>query len=88
MPLIVEISKLKLIKIKGLMTIAPYLENLEEVRPYFKELKLLFEKIKMLEIPNVSMEILSMGMSHDYKVAIEEGATMIRIGEGIFGKRG
>ena len=72
------------IRIKGLMHIAPYFENPEDVRPIFREMYQLFEDIKMLEIPNVNMDILSMGMSHDYQVAIEEGANMIRVGHGVF----
>jgi pyridoxal phosphate enzyme (YggS family) len=85
--LINEISKLKNIKIKGLMTMAPYFDDPEKDRPYFKQMKQLFDKIKSMNIPNVDMEILSMGMSDSYKVAIEEGATMVRIGTKIFGKR-
>jgi len=87
--LIKEISNLNLknIKIKGLMTMAPYFDDPEKDRPYFKEMKHLFDKIKAMSIPNVDMEILSMGMSDSYKIAIEEGATMVRIGTKIFGKR-
>ena len=85
--LIKEISKLKKIKILGLMTMAPYFDEPEKDRPYFKELKRLFEKIKSLKIDNVDMSILSMGMTNSYKIAIEEGSNMIRIGTGIFGKR-
>ena len=86
-PLIKEISQLKNIKIKGLMTMAPYFENPEKDRPYFRLTKGLFDKIKTLNIPNINMEILSMGMTHSYKVAIEEGANMIRIGTKLFGER-
>jgi PLP dependent protein len=85
--LIKEISQLKNIKIKGLMTMAPYFEDAKKDRPYFKLTKTLFNKIKTLNIPNVDMEILSMGMSHSYKIAIEEGANMIRIGSKLFGSR-
>ncbi|MBW2980927.1 YggS family pyridoxal phosphate-dependent enzyme [Candidatus Woesearchaeota archaeon] len=85
--LISEISKLKKIKIKGLMTMAPYFDDPEKDRPYFKEMKRLFDKIKSMNISNVDMEILSMGMSDSYKIAIEEGATMVRIGTKIFGIR-
>ncbi len=85
--LIKEISKLKNVNIKGLMTMAPFFDDAEKDRPYFREMKQLFDKIKSMKIPNVDMEILSMGMSDSYKVAIEEGATMVRIGTKIFGKR-
>lgn len=85
--LVKEISQLKNVKIKGLMTMAPYFDDPEKDRPYFKEMKQLFDEIKAINIPNVDMEILSMGMSDSYKVAIEEGATMVRVGSKIFGKR-
>jgi len=80
------ISKLEKIRVEGLMTM-PYFDNPEDARPYFKEMKLLFEKIKSMNIPNVTMKYLSMGMTNDYKIAIEEGGNMIRIGTGIFGPR-
>jgi pyridoxal phosphate enzyme (YggS family) len=82
--LIDEISTLGNIQVKGLMTMAPFFDNPEKNRPYFKEMKKLFDKIKSMNIPNVDMEILSMGMSDSYKVAIEEGATMVRVGTKIF----
>lgn len=85
--LIEEISTLKNIKIKGLMTMAPYFDNPEKDRPYFKLTKKLFDEIKSKNIPNVDMEILSMGMSDSYKIAVEEGANMVRIGTKIFGSR-
>ncbi len=85
--LIKEASKLKNIRIKGLMTMAPLFGNPEEYRPYFKLTKDLFKKIKALNIPNVDMEILSMGMSNSYKIAVEEGANMVRIGTKLFGPR-
>jgi len=84
-PLIKEISQLKNIKIKGLMTMAPYFKDVEKDRPYFKLTKKLFDEIKTLNISGVGMEILSMGMTHSYKIAIEEGANMVRIGTKIFG---
>jgi len=86
--LIKEASNLKNIKIKGLMTMAPYFDNPEKDRPYFKKTKQLFDKIKSLNISNVEMEILSMGMSDSYKIAIEEGSNMVRVGTKIFGSRG
>ena len=85
--LIREIAKLPSIAVKGLMTIAPYVENAEDNRVHFANLKKLCVDIKNKDIDNVSMNILSMGMTGDYEVAIEEGATMIRVGTGIFGKR-
>ncbi len=82
-----EISKLNNIKINGLMTMAPYFKDVEKTRPYFKEMKKLFDSINKLSINNVDMKILSMGMSHSYNVAIEEGANMIRLGTAIFGEK-
>ena len=82
-----EISKLSNIRIRGLMTVAPFVENAEENRPYFKELKQLLVDINNKKIDNVNMDILSMGMTGDYEVAIEEGATIVRVGTGIFGAR-
>lgn len=75
------------IRIKGLMTIAPFVENSEENRPIFKKLNNFYIDMKSKNIDNVTMSILSMGMTGDYEVAIEEGATMVRIGTGIFGAR-
>ncbi|MDI3312352.1 MAG: YggS family pyridoxal phosphate-dependent enzyme [Thermoanaerobacterium sp.] len=74
------------LKIKGLMTVAPYLAA-EDVRPYFREMKQLFDNAKSLNQKNLDFKYLSMGMTNDYTVAIEEGANIIRIGTGIFGKR-
>ena len=85
--LVEDISKLENIRIKGLMTIAPYVENPEDNRLYFRKIKQLSVDITNKNIDNVSMEILSMGMTGDYEVAIEEGATMVRVGTGIFGAR-
>ena len=85
--LVEEISKLENIRIKGLMTIAPYVENPEDNRLYFRKIKQLSVDITTKNIDNVFMEILSMGMTGDYMVAIEEGATMVRVGTGIFGER-
>lgn len=85
--LISEISKMENIKILGLMTIAPYVENPEENRNYFQKLNQLKVDIASKNIDNVCMEVLSMGMTNDYEVAIEEGATMVRVGTGIFGER-
>ena len=85
--LVREIAKLPSIQIKGLMTIAPYVEDPEENRVHFSRLKQLSVDIKNKNIDNVSMDVLSMGMTGDYEVAIEEGATMVRVGTGIFGER-
>ena len=85
--LVEEISKLENVRIKGLMTIAPYVENPEDNRLYFRKIKQLSVDITNKNIDNVFMEILSMGMTGDYMVAIEEGATMVRVGTGIFGER-
>lgn len=85
--LIREIAKLPAVSVKGLMTIAPYVENPEENRVHFANLKKLCVDIKMKNIDNVSMNVLSMGMTGDFEVAIEEGATMVRVGTGIFGER-
>ncbi|PAB58849.1 YggS family pyridoxal phosphate-dependent enzyme [Anaeromicrobium sediminis] len=82
-----EIKHMENIRVVGLMTIAPYEEDSENVRIYFKGLKKIFEELKGKDYSNVNMKYLSMGMTNDYKVAIEEGANFIRIGTGIFGLR-
>ncbi len=87
LPLIETISAFPHIHIKGLMTIAPYVENPEENRPVFARLRKLSVDIAKKNIDNVSVDILSMGMTNDYEVAIEEGATIVRVGTGIFGER-
>lgn len=85
--LIRQISALPGICVKGLMTIAPYVENAEENRQYFRKLKQLSVDIMHKNIDNISMGSLSMGMSGDYLVAVEEGATYVRVGTSIFGER-
>ena len=85
--LVDEIAKLENIAVKGLMTIAPYVEDPEENLQYFRNINQLSVDITNKNIDNVSMDILSMGMTGDYTVAIEEGATMVRVGTGIFGAR-
>lgn len=85
--LVLRISKLPKIRICGLMTIAPYVENAEDNRQYFRKLKQLSVDIERKNIDNVSMNVLSMGMTGDYSVAVEEGATYVRVGTGIFGER-
>lgn len=87
MGLVKEIASLSNVKVKGLMTIAPPVEHPEDARGYFKEMKAVFEEIKAASIPNVEMKELSMGMTGDFEVAIEEGATMVRVGTAIFGAR-
>lgn len=82
-----EIAGLEGIRVTGLMTVAPYVEDPEENRPVFRKLKQLSVDITRKNIDNVSMDILSMGMSGDYHVAIEEGAKYVRVGTSIFGER-
>jgi len=85
--LVREIAKHRNIAIQGLMTIPPFSENPEDSRPYFCVLRELAESVAGEHIPNASMKELSMGMSGDFEVAIEEGATMVRVGTSIFGAR-
>lgn len=85
--LVREIAQLPEIHIEGLMTIAPYVDDAEENRQYFSRLKQLSVDIKRKNIDNVSMNVLSMGMTGDYMVAVEEGASYVRVGTGIFGER-
>ena len=87
MQLIEEAAHLDSIQIQGLMAVAPYVENAEENRKYFRELAKLAVDIRAKNIDNVVMRVLSMGMTGDYAVAIEEGAAMVRVGTGIFGER-
>ena len=85
--LIKAILSLENIRVSGLMTMGPYSEDAEDLRPYFKATRKLFEYIKEYKLPNVTMRYLSMGMTDSYKVALEEGANIIRIGSAIFGPR-
>ena len=85
--LVEEIAKLPHVRVRGLMTIAPYVKDAEENRRYFPKLKQIYVDIIHKNIDNVFMEELSMGMTGDYEVAITEGATYIRVGTGIFGER-
>jgi pyridoxal phosphate enzyme (YggS family) len=82
-----QLSEIGGIKVKGLMTIAPYSEDPEQVRPVFRRLKEMYDTLAAANISNIEMKYLSMGMTNDYKVAIEEGSNMVRIGTGIFGAR-
>ena len=86
-PFVKEISSYEHLNTRGLMTIAPYTDDPESNRVYFKGLRELKDEINALDIPRVNMDTLSMGMTGDYQVAIEEGATFVRVGTGIFGER-
>lgn len=86
--LLEEAGKLDCLNVAGLMTVPPYRDDPEEVRPYFRELRELKARLAEQPIPNVDLRELSMGMSHDYEIAIEEGATIVRIGTALFGPRG
>jgi pyridoxal phosphate enzyme (YggS family) len=81
------IGALSHLRIEGLMTVPPFRGNLEEVRPFFRALRELRDQLNQLHLPNVALKELSMGMTHDYTVAIEEGATIVRIGTALFGPR-
>jgi len=85
--LIHEIANLDRVRVKGLMTMGPVSGNPENARPYFRETRKTFDRIKGLSLPNVEMKYLSMGMTGSYKVALEEGANLVRIGSKIFGNR-
>ena len=75
------------LKIRGLMTVPPYTEDPEDSRPYFSQLRQIRDSIAAVNLPQIGMAVLSMGMSHDFEVAIEEGATCVRVGTAIFGQR-
>ena len=85
--LIRDIAELKNVKILGLMTMGPFTGDPEDARPYFQKTKKLFDEIQKMNIPGVEMVCLSMGMSNSYRVALEEGANLVRIGTKIFGER-
>jgi pyridoxal phosphate enzyme (YggS family) len=82
-----EISKLQNVRLMGLMTMGPISEDQEVSRPFFRRTRALFDTLKRTNLPNVQMRYLSMGMSDSYRIAIEEGANMVRIGTAIFGER-
>ena len=86
--LLQEVALLPSLSVQGLMTMPPWFENPEEARPYFIALRKLRDELAGEKIPNVSLKELSMGMSGDFETAIEEGATLVRIGTAIFGERG
>jgi len=85
--LVTDMSKLEYLSVEGLMTMGPRSGNPEDSRAYFARMAEMFEKIKALGLPNVNMKYLSMGMTNSYKVAVEEGSNMVRIGTAIFGAR-
>ena len=85
--LITDMSELEHLRVEGLMTMGPRFGNPEESRPYFTRMRRIFEKIRELDLTNVDMKYLSMGMTNSYRVAIEEGSNMVRIGTAIFGER-
>ena len=85
--LLKEFAMLSHLRVEGLMTVPPYRENREEVRPYFRALRELRDELNRWRLANVNLKELSMGMSHDYTVAIEEGATIVRVGTALFGPR-
>ena len=85
--LVTEVSNLKNIRVMGLMTMGPRFGNPEDARPYFVETRKIFDRIKQLNLPNVEMKYLSMGMTNSYQIALEEGANIVRIGSRIFGER-
>ena len=82
-----KLSAMAGIEVKGLMTMPPFFEDPEASRPYFVELRKLGERLAQQKIPRISTEELSMGMSNDFEVAVEEGATLVRVGTAIFGPR-
>ena len=86
-PLVRALAELKNVRVRGLMTMGPFEGDPENSRPYFKETRRVFEALKTLTIPNAEMEILSMGMTNSWRVALEESANMIRLGTAIFGRR-
>jgi len=85
--LLVAAPGLKHIEFRGLMTVPPFAEDVEEARPYFRKLRELRDHIGAKKLPNITMDVLSMGMSHDFEVAITEGSTCVRVGTAIFGER-
>ncbi|MBI2180148.1 MAG: YggS family pyridoxal phosphate-dependent enzyme [Deltaproteobacteria bacterium] len=86
-PLLEAVAELEHVTVEGLMTVPPFREDPEAIRPYFRELRELKDKFNAQRIPHVDLQELSMGMTHDYPVAIEEGATIVRIGTALFGPR-
>jgi len=85
--LVRQLALLPHLAVSGLMTLPPWCEDPEAVRPYFRRLRELARRLETLQVPGVTMRELSMGMSHDFAVAVEEGATLVRVGSAIFGAR-
>lgn len=85
--LVRQIAELEHVRVRGLMALPPYLDDPEEVRPFFRRLRQLADGLAALNLPGVEMRELSMGMSHDFEAAIEEGATLVRVGSAVFGSR-
>lgn len=82
-----QVGRLQSLELRGLMTLPPFFEDAQRVRPFFRRLRELAQQIEARKLPQVSMQGLSMGMSHDFEIAIEEGATIVRVGTAIFGER-
>ena len=82
-----QVGRLKTLELRGVMGLPPFFEDPEQARPFFRRLRELAKSLEALNLPNVSMQELSMGMSHDFEIAIEEGSTAVRIGTAIFGPR-
>jgi pyridoxal phosphate enzyme (YggS family) len=80
-------ARLEHVQIRGLMTVPPFFDDAQRARPYFRTLRQLRDRILVRNLPGVSVEVLSMGMSHDFEIAIEEGSTCVRVGTAIFGER-
>ena len=85
--LLLSANKLEHLRVRGLMTVPPYTEDPEGARPFFRKLRELRDAIAARKLPAIEMDVLSMGMSHDFEVAIEEGSTCVRVGTAIFGAR-
>lgn len=85
--LLLSATRLEHLRVRGLMTVPPFTENPEGARPYFRKLRELRDAISARRLPAIAMDVLSMGMSHDFEVAIEEGSTCVRVGTAIFGAR-
>ncbi len=86
-PLLREVSELERVRVRGLMIVPPFAEDPEASRPYFRRLRELRDSVNDLGLPNVALEELSMGMTHDYEVAVGEGSTLVRVGTALFGPR-
>ena len=85
--LLQNLARFQHIRVEGLMTVAPFVENPEENRKIFRRMREIFIDIRQKKVNNIDMQILSMGMTNDYEIAVEEGATIVRVGTGLFGHR-